>query len=282
MVPWRRTVAGAAPQHRFYHLFREGELEALVEEVPTLRIMESFFDHQNWGVIAERVSSAVGGGMLRQPQLAALEDARAHLNQYWYSETTIRTMVAAIESLPVQRVAFLSTPTLALALTSVALRAESMLFEYDERFRGCCGSFALYDFRHADAFDPALCGQFDLVVIDPPYITRDVWAMFLRTAGLLLAPGGHLLLTTVPRNGLVLQELMDASPLFAGRGLRLRQCAFRPLLVGCVLRFAVFSTCDAPALAVANAVDTFDGDDLDPIFATMRAAALAVAFDEDL
>ncbi|XP_067993845.1 probable tRNA methyltransferase 9B [Melanerpes formicivorus] len=50
---------GAAPDAgafmRYYHVFRAGELRALVEEnVPELRVLSSCYDHGNWCVIAER------------------------------------------------------------------------------------------------------------------------------------------------------------------------------------------------------------------------------------
>ncbi|NXN08893.1 TRM9B methyltransferase, partial [Indicator maculatus] len=40
---------------RYYHVFREGELRALVEEnVPELQILSSCYDHGNWCIIAEK------------------------------------------------------------------------------------------------------------------------------------------------------------------------------------------------------------------------------------
>ncbi len=41
---------------RFYHVFREGELVELIEKhVDCLHVLESFYDHANWCVIAEKV-----------------------------------------------------------------------------------------------------------------------------------------------------------------------------------------------------------------------------------
>lgn len=43
---------------RYYHVFREGELEELITaHVPVLNIVNSYFDHANWCLIAEKVSS---------------------------------------------------------------------------------------------------------------------------------------------------------------------------------------------------------------------------------
>ena len=34
--------------HRYYHVFKKGELEKLIEEIPGLEIHRSFYDHANW------------------------------------------------------------------------------------------------------------------------------------------------------------------------------------------------------------------------------------------
>lgn len=43
-----------APTHsvasRYYHVFREGELDALVSSIPGAKIEEAYFDHANWCV----------------------------------------------------------------------------------------------------------------------------------------------------------------------------------------------------------------------------------------
>lgn len=47
---------GAITYHRYYHVFREGELDQLIERyVENLHIISSYYDHANWCVIAEKV-----------------------------------------------------------------------------------------------------------------------------------------------------------------------------------------------------------------------------------
>lgn len=42
--------------HRYYHVFKQGELDELIEKhVDNLHIIKSFYDHSNWCVIAEKV-----------------------------------------------------------------------------------------------------------------------------------------------------------------------------------------------------------------------------------
>ena len=40
---------------RYYHMFKEGELDALIKEIPNLNIIKSVWDHENWYVIIEKV-----------------------------------------------------------------------------------------------------------------------------------------------------------------------------------------------------------------------------------
>ncbi|XP_075707167.1 putative tRNA methyltransferase 9B [Rhinoderma darwinii] len=41
---------------RYYHIFKRGELSDLIEQcIPELRVVETFFDHSNWCVIAEKM-----------------------------------------------------------------------------------------------------------------------------------------------------------------------------------------------------------------------------------
>lgn len=47
---------GAITYHRYYHVFREGELDQLIDRyVENLHIISSYYDHTNWCVVAEKV-----------------------------------------------------------------------------------------------------------------------------------------------------------------------------------------------------------------------------------
>lgn len=39
---------------RYYHLFVEGELEGLVESVGGCRVLDRYYDHENWVVLLEK------------------------------------------------------------------------------------------------------------------------------------------------------------------------------------------------------------------------------------
>ncbi|GAB6020061.1 hypothetical protein CHUAL_002800 [Chamberlinius hualienensis] len=47
---------GSTTHHRYYHVFREGELDYLIENyVENLHIISSYYDHSNWCIVAEKV-----------------------------------------------------------------------------------------------------------------------------------------------------------------------------------------------------------------------------------
>ena len=48
-------LKGAVVFQRYYHLFERGELDALVRRLPGARIVDSFYDKDNWCCVFERV-----------------------------------------------------------------------------------------------------------------------------------------------------------------------------------------------------------------------------------
>lgn len=50
------NMGGEITYHRYYHVFREGELDQLIEKyVENLHIISSYYDHASWCVVAEKV-----------------------------------------------------------------------------------------------------------------------------------------------------------------------------------------------------------------------------------
>jgi hypothetical protein len=49
-------AGGSLTFHRYYHVFKEGELDALIDRyVENLHIISSYYDHANWCIVAEKV-----------------------------------------------------------------------------------------------------------------------------------------------------------------------------------------------------------------------------------
>ena len=58
----------------------------------------------------------------------------------------------------------------------------------------------------------ALKGTFDMAVIDPPFITREVWEKYAETARFLLKPGGAVMGSTIAENAGFMKELLNCEP----------------------------------------------------------------------
>lgn len=60
--------------------------------------------------------------------------------------------------------------------------------QYDKKWNDDPG-FVFYDFNEPENVPSDLLGSFDMVVIDPPFITREVWEKYTATAKVLMKPG---------------------------------------------------------------------------------------------
>ena len=58
-------------------------------------------------------------------------------------------------------------------------------FEIDHRLKG--ESFVYFDFNKVDDIPEELFQNFDLVIVDPPFITKEVWEKYAKAVKLLLA-----------------------------------------------------------------------------------------------
>ncbi len=54
LVPWTNKADGST-HHRYYHLFKQGELEQLATPDSGLRIHESGYDKDNWYVVYQKI-----------------------------------------------------------------------------------------------------------------------------------------------------------------------------------------------------------------------------------
>mmetsp|Transcript_3014 Transcript_3014/g.4216 ORF Transcript_3014/g.4216 Transcript_3014/m.4216 type:complete len:185 (-) Transcript_3014:48-602(-) len=139
----------------------------------------------------------------------------ANLNQYWYSTFTIQKIVEdiqnQIQSTACGRIGFLSTPSIYFSLDPV-YRNECFVFDFDRKWESDRG-FIWYDFNDTQCLPASIHGTFDMVVIDPPFITKEVWEKYAAAAKLLLKPdGGKVILTTIQENSELLFDLLGATP----------------------------------------------------------------------
>ncbi len=138
------------------------------------------------------------------------------------------------------RIAFLSTPSLYFALPPAA-RAGHAVLDLDAQWAGDAG-FVAFDFRAGAAGLPAAArGAFAVAVIDPPFITEDVWRLYAEAAHALLAPGGSVLCTTVAENGALLASLFPGAVALP----------FQPSIPHLVYQYNSFCSAAPPPAALA-------------------------------
>jgi hypothetical protein len=188
-----------------------------------------------------------GGGFEFAPEVA-------DLNQYWFSTKTIAALVneASTATTAVAGhkplLALVSCPSVYFSL-SPELRAVSVVLEIDRKWEKDPG-FVYYDFNHPLALPEKLLGAATFVLIDPPFITREVWTQYAATARALLAPGGRCLCASILENAPLLDELLGA-----------RAVRFRPSIPNLVYQYSLYATYASDALGVAN-VEVDPDDDV--------------------
>lgn len=69
-----------------------------------------------------------------------------------------------------------------------------------------------WDFNQPDKVDASLFGQFSLILIDPPFITREVWENYASAAKKLRKPGCKLICSTISENADLMKNLLDVTP----------------------------------------------------------------------
>eukprot|EP01065_Artemidia_motanka_P029924 TRINITY_DN35980_c0_g1_i1.p1 TRINITY_DN35980_c0_g1~~TRINITY_DN35980_c0_g1_i1.p1 ORF type:complete len:422 (+),score=157.79 TRINITY_DN35980_c0_g1_i1:74-1267(+) len=164
------------------------------------------------------------------PAFTTVTKEREELNQYWFSAETVAAFVKEIQAQSKVGAAFVSTPSLYFSLTDEDLRSRSKVLEFDRQWEKDPG-FVFYDYRKPEEIPITLFGAFDYIVIDPPFITEEVWEAYTKTARLLLCPGGKLLCTTVAENAPMMKTKLGVE-----------RVAFRPKIPNLVYQYDTFTS----------------------------------------
>lgn len=162
-----------------------------------------------------------------------LREQKEELNQYWYSTETVDKLATEVLAETTQhgRVAFLSTPSVYFAVKSKqkTQSLDCVLFDvwhngffhttglsamlrfaycvcvcvcvglqFDEKFATEGRRFVPFDFNKPEAIPTELHCSFDFLVIDPPFITKEVWQQYAAAANVLSRSNqSKILLTTI-------------------------------------------------------------------------------------
>ena len=158
---------------------------------------------------------------------------KAEFNQYWYSAKTVETIVQELIRLDNRRVAFLSTPSVFHVAVQAGVHGD--LFDIDSKLFNSenelddarCFKF---DFQQREIATD-LQGQYDCVVIDPPFISEEVLAAYGDVTKLLLCEKGKILISSIAENSAVLIDTLDRD---------IRQVPFKPSIPSLVYQYSLF------------------------------------------
>ncbi|CAL1169625.1 unnamed protein product [Cladocopium goreaui] len=165
-------------------------------------------------------------------------EERADLNQYWFSPATVSTFVAEICDKG-GTAALVSTPSVYFSLPEDA-RKMCKVLDFDRQWQSDPG-YVFYDFNQPEELPEELHGSFDFVLIDPPFITREVWEKYAITARFLAAKGACLLCTTIAENAAMMLELMGLHP-----------AKFRPGIPNLVYQYSIYVNYSSDRLKALN------------------------------
>mgnify|MGYP001039541332 CR=1 FL=1 len=104
-----------------------------------------------------------------------------------------------------------------------------------------------YDFNKPDEIPEKFNDFFDLVLIDPPFITLDVWSKYAQTALKIVKKdqegkvAGKFLGSSIDENAEMLKGLLNVE-----------KRTFRPLIPNLVYQYSFFSNYESPALDQVN------------------------------
>ncbi|KAL8132180.1 hypothetical protein AgCh_007899 [Apium graveolens] len=144
------------------------------------------------------------------------------MSQFWYdretAETVAREVHALCSSIQSPSVACLACPTLYVYLKKLHPDIPVQLLEYDKRFEKYGSEFTFYDYNEPEELPSKLKHACQIVVADPPYLSKECLDKVAQTISFLAHPEDfHLLLLT----GEVQKDR-------AAELLGLRPCQFRP------------------------------------------------------
>lgn len=112
--------------------------------------------------------------------------------------------------------------------TSVLTSFRFVFSQFDPKFASEGKHFVPFDFNKPQDVPSELVGTFDFVVVDPPFITREVWELYTQTVKLLLrSKDSKVLLTTIGElNFCFLAALVGdcCTHLVVSDGYRRREC----------------------------------------------------------
>jgi hypothetical protein len=139
-----------------------------------------------------------------------INSEKEEFNQYWFSEQTIEFIIAQVEKYG-KTIAFISTPSIFFSISSET-QEKSICFDYDEKFTKKHKNAKLFDYRD---FNEQVLNEngylkfFDFIVVDPPFITKEVWTKYAEFIKLIGTEDVKILGSSISENKDLLKELLN-------------------------------------------------------------------------
>jgi len=108
------------------------------------------------------------------------------------------------------------------------LKTNSKVLDFDKQWSNE-PAYVFYDYQHPEQVPSDLLHHFDGILIDPPFITSDVWQNYATTAKLLLKEGGKVICTTIAENAGIMRDLLD-----------LQTARFKPFIPNLVYQYNLY------------------------------------------
>ncbi len=176
------------------------------------------------------------------------------LNQYWFSEKSIATIVnEVVEFLKItekerplssSEVALVSAPSIYFSIPE-QYRSHCIVLEIDKQWENDRG-FVYYDFNEEPSASSSLepfRDTLSFIVIDPPFITEQVWRQYAKLGDFIGRKNAcKFLCTTVYENRLLMRTLFDCEPR-----------NWRPSIPHLVYQYCCYTNYDSDPLQVYNA-----------------------------
>ena len=119
--------------------------------------------------------------------------------------------------------------------------------QFDKTWESC-SEYHFYDYNDPTNIKECCHGVFDLIVIDPPFISKSVWEKYVTTAKLLMkkgdsrrSGGARIIATTVDENAALMEALFGCKPVL-----------FRPSIPHLVYQYSVFTNFSSSVLDTDN------------------------------
>ncbi|EAR83940.1 N-6 adenine-specific DNA methyltransferase (macronuclear) [Tetrahymena thermophila SB210] len=170
----------------------------------------------------------------------------ADFNQYWYSPKTIEILVNQVLKHG-KNCAFLSTPSIFYSINDAQFLKQCYVFEFDKKFEKNNPNFVFFDFHKPEDIPAQFHNFFDFIVIDPPFITRDVWEKYANAAKIIGKKDennkfvANVLASSIDENDKMLDELLG-----------LKKRVARPLIPNLVYQYSLYSTYEDESLNQVN------------------------------